>query len=185
VQYLDRLPPEAFWGRYAEMEERIRATAAVLPSYGVAGWGGLVMIGDWQWENEQLVSIGLAHGAPADESKLHVHTTVRDPTADVTSLRMAAVRPAWDDKDEMLRRLREFGTVAGESSTIAVDAAPVEFTVWGEAGRWWAAGHHDGFGLVLEGQRIPIGRVELVRIHDLDPYLAGRRAYLRALRGES
>jgi hypothetical protein len=167
------------------MEERIRATAAVLPSYGVAGWGGLVMIGDWQWENEQLVSIGLAHGAPDDESKLHVHTTVRDPTADVTSLRIAAVRPAWDDKDEMLRRLREFGTVAGESSTIAVDAAPVEFTVWGEAGQWWAAGHHDGFGLVLEGQRIPIGRVELVRIHDLDPYLAGRRAYLRALRGES
>ena len=185
MQYAGRLSPEAFWAHYEHMEERIRATATVLPTYAPSGWMGLRMIGDWEWENDRLVTVGLAHGAPNGAGPtLHVHTTVRDPVADVVSLPMAAAGPP-QDKDDVLRRHGEFHAAAGEPATITVDAAPVSFTVWGEVDQWWAAGHHDGLGLMLEGQRIPVGDIELVRVHDLKPYLAGRRAYLRARRGES
>lgn len=47
------------------------------------------------------------------------------------------------------------------------------------ADAWRVAGHHDGSGLVLETRQIPWTEVGLVRVHDLEPYLAGRRAYLR------
>lgn len=35
VQYAGRLSPEEFWTRYAEREERVRASAAVLACYGL------------------------------------------------------------------------------------------------------------------------------------------------------
>jgi len=82
------------------MEERIRATAAVLPCYGLAGWVGLRMIGDWEWENDELVTVGRTHGTPeSDGPTPHVHTTIRDPAADVASLRMAAAGPPRDEDD--------------------------------------------------------------------------------------
>ena len=185
MQYAGRLSPAEFWARYAEMEERIRATASALPCYAPVGWVGLRMFGDWQWENGQPVTIGLAHGArDGDGPTLHVHTTVRDPAVDAASLRTAEAGPARD-KADMLRRVNELGTAAAEPATIPVDGAPVTFTVWRKADRWWAVGHYGGFGLVLEGERISVDHVDLVRVLDLDPYFAGRRAHLRARRGES
>jgi hypothetical protein len=185
MHYRGRLLPDAFWAHYAQTEERIRSTAAVLPCYGLVGWVGLTMIGDWEWENDVLVTVGLAHGAPdGDGPTLHVHTTTRDPAADVASLRMAAAgRPR--DADDMRRRRRELDAAGGGPWTLAVNATPVAFTVWTEADRWWAAGHYDGFGLVLEGRRLPVSEVALARVDDIEPYLVGRRAHVRALRGES
>jgi hypothetical protein len=184
VQQTGHLSPEAFWARYAEMEERIRSTATVLPCYGLVGWTGPRMVGDWEWENGDLVSVGLAHGDPdGDEPALHVHTTTRNAAADVASLRMADAGPPRD-ADDLRRRRRELRSAGGELSTLSVDGTSVAFTVWTEQERWWAAGRYGGVGLVLESRWLPVGEVELARVDDLEPYLAGRRAHLRALRGE-
>lgn len=180
-----RLLPEAFWERNAQMEVRIRATATLLPCYGLTGWSGLGMVGDWEWENDHLVTVGLAHGAPdGTDPMLHVHTTVRDPSADVASLRMAAAGPPRDETDT-LRRRQAFDAGDDESAMIEVGAAGVRFAVWRDGDRWWAAGHHGEHGLVLEARRIPTSDVGLERVYDLDPYIDGRRAYLRNRRGEA
>jgi hypothetical protein len=48
------------------------------------------MIGDWHWEGDRLISAGLVHGAPDDDGPmLQMHTTTRDPSQDVQSLRIA------------------------------------------------------------------------------------------------
>lgn len=142
------------------------------------------MIGDWEWENDRLVTVGLGHGAPVGGGPAaQVHTTVRNPRADVASLRMADTGPPRDRAD-VFRLHHEFQAADAGSATIVVDAASVVFASWREADRWWAAGHHDGYGLVIEARGIPLGDVRLVRVHDLEPYIAGRRAYLRALRSE-
>ncbi|MFE4837579.1 hypothetical protein ACFRAU_23215 [Arthrobacter sp. NPDC056691] len=59
------------------------------------------------------------------------------------------------------------------------------FEVWREAGRWWAAGHHDGKSLILEGTtELDLSAVSQRRVSDIEPYLQGRRAQVRAARGE-
>jgi hypothetical protein len=184
VQFVGRLSPEEFWARYADMEERVRATAGILPCYGLTGWSGLRMIGDWTWENDRLVTVGLVHGAPDPPGPLlHVHTTLRDPRSDVGALRMAAAGPPRAEDDRFRRY--ELDADDGERITIAVDTATIRFTLWGAGDAWWAAGHDDQYGLVLEGRRIRVDEVRLERVYDLEPYLAGRRAYLRQRRGEA
>lgn len=179
-----RLSPEDFWGRYAEREQQIRATSTVLPCYGLVGWSGLRMIGDWEWECDRLVTVGLAHGKPEGTGpRVHVKTTVRDPGADTASLRWASA-PAVRAESDVVRR-RGFETAADDSVTIDVDGASVHLDVWHsqDLDRWWAAGRHGGYGLVLEAQLVSVDVVALDRIHDLAPYLDGRRTYLRELRG--
>jgi len=61
----------------------------------------------------------------------------------------------------------------------------VHFDVWHsrEQDQWWAAGRYEGHGLVLEARLVSVKDVGLHRVHDLEPYLDGRRAHLRELRG--
>jgi hypothetical protein len=81
------------------------ARRADLSCYGLAGWSGLPMIGDWTWENDRLVTVGLAHGAPDGPGPiLHVHTTLRDPRLDVGALRMPAAEQPRGKDDRFRRR---------------------------------------------------------------------------------
>jgi len=185
VRYAGRLSPEEFWARIAEMEQRVRDTATILPCYGLANWSGLLMVGDWAWENDQLVTVGLGHGDPAgDGPAVHVRTTVHDARREAASLRMTAERRPHD-KDDFLRRRHEVDAVPAVEMDIPVDSTPVRFQVWRGADRWWAAADHAAHGLVIESYRMPTDGIKLVRVHDIEPYLAGRRAHLRALRGEA
>jgi hypothetical protein len=77
------------------------------------------------------------------------------------------------DRADVFRLHHEFQAADAGSATIVVDAASVVFALWREADRWWAAGHHDGYGLVIEARGIPLGDVRLARVHDLEPYIAG------------
>jgi len=184
VRYAGHLSPEEFWERDAAMEQRVRETSTVLPCYGLVGWSGLRMIGDWEWENDRLVTVGLAHGAPEGTGpRLHVKTTVGDPAAVVALLRASA--PEARTEGSIARWRRELEAEPDDSVTIEVDSAGVQVDVWHSEGRdrWWAAGHHGGHGLVLEAHLMSAGDVRLHRVHDLEPYLDGRRAYLRQVRG--
>ncbi len=130
MRYAGHLSPEEFWERYAELEQRNRATSAVLPCYGLVGWSGLRMIGDWEWENDRLVTKGLAHGALEGTGPwLHVVTTVREPRADAASLRLASA-PAVRNESDVPRRQRKLGADPDDSVTIEVDGVGVHFDVW-------------------------------------------------------
>jgi hypothetical protein len=142
------------------------------------------MVGDWAWESGELVTVGIAHGDPdRDGPAVHVRTTVHDPRAEVASLRMDAGAPYGND--DVLRRRREPDIAPGDDVQFLVDSTPVPFELWHEGDRWWAAAAHAGYGLVVEGRRVAAELVTLVRVHDIEPYLAGRRENLRARRGEA
>ena len=88
--------------------------------------------------------------------------------------------------EDLSHRLQVLTAERGEDVSIPVDGAEVLFVVWREAGRWWAAGQHDGNGLILEGTAgLDVLALSLRRVSDIEPYLQGRRAQLRAVRGES
>lgn len=178
-----RLSPEEFWARIAVGEQRIRDSAATLPTYGVADWPRLLMVGDWGWEDSLLVTVGLAHGvATGDGPAVHVRTTVHDPRSAVASLRMASAG-APHDKSDLLRR-REAAVAPSDQIDVLVDFAPVRFEVCNDGDdRWLAAAEHTGYGLIVESRRTTVDSLALVRVHDVEPYLAGRRANLRARRG--
>lgn len=185
VRITGQLSPEEFWARDAELEQQIRASSTFLPYRGVDGWSGLQMIGDWQWENDRLVIAGLAHGAPQGTGpRLHVVTTVRDPRSVAASLRSASAAAKRGESDAAHQR-RVLEADPDEEVTIPVDGAGVRLDLWHteDQDRWWAAGHHDGHGLVLEAHLVPTTEVGLHRVHDLEPYLDGRRTHLRELRG--
>jgi hypothetical protein len=142
------------------------------------------MVGDWQWLDGELVSVGLAHGAPdGDAPYLSAITTMRDPTQDAASLRVLRSGRPWDT-DDVVRRLDD-PDAGGEPASIAVDAEPVGLVVWRDGDRWWAAGHHRGYGVVLDARSIRVGEVALTRVDDIEPYITGDRVWLRERRGEA
>jgi hypothetical protein len=179
------LSPEEFWARIAASEQRMRESAAILPIYGVAGWSGSLMVGDWDWKNGQLVTVGLAHGHPSgDGPSVQVQTTVLHPRTAVASLRMAHLA-APHDKDDFQRRRREADAAATGHVDIAVDSVPVPFGVWNDGDPWWAAAQQADYGLILEARHMAMDQLALIRVHDIEPYLAGRRAHLRVPRADN
>ncbi|MGI8868072.1 MAG: hypothetical protein ACR2F6_04270 [Mycobacteriales bacterium] len=163
----------------------MRDCSTMLPIYGLADWPGPVMIGDWGWENGRLVTVGIAHGDPTgDGPAVQVATTVHDPGTAVASLRMASAEAARHE-DDALRRQHEADVAPSGQVDLLVDSAPVRFELWNAGDRWWAATAYAGYGLVVEARRTAVGPLALVRVHDIEPYFAGRRASLRARRDEA
>lgn len=181
MRYAGRLSAEEFWGHITDLEQRVRAAAGTLPCYGVAGWSGGLMLGDWEWQDDQLVATGLAHGAPDSVGPaVHVHTTAYDPRRKVVALQMAAHGAPLGSRSPPPAQ-----PAASREVPISVDGVVVPFAVWDEADQWWATATMGDWGLLLEGDRVPAEQVALVRVDDLEPYLSGSRVYLRAYRGEA
>ncbi|WP_307028475.1 hypothetical protein [Arthrobacter globiformis] len=115
------------------------------------------------------------------------------PTIQVTTtsprLTIAHRRPILDGAplsgEDLSRRLRVLTSERSEAVSVPVDGAEEPFDVWRGSDRWWAAGHHDGNGLMLEGTTgLDVEALSLRRVADIEPYLRGRRAQIRAARGE-
>ena len=183
MRIVGHLTPDEFWRRVESGEEQVRAGASSIPTYGLSGWGGPIMIGDWEWENKELILAGLAHGTPDADSCVEVVTTVHDPRRQAVRSMERAIGLTPIDADYE-RRHRAIQDVTGGEVQIRVDGRATTFTTWGGRERWWAAGTVDGLGVVLETRRYPLEQVDLVRIDDVEPYLAGRREYIRLCRGE-
>ena len=177
------LTPDEFWRHIDSIEEQVRAGAGSMPTYGLNDWDGPIMISDWEWQDKELILAGLAHGTSATDSWVQVLTTVHDPRRHAARSieRAIGVTPIDTDYE---RRRRAIQDVPGSDVPIWVDGRPTTFTTWGERERWWAAGIVDGLGVVLEGRQYPLDQVDLVRVDDVEPYLAGLREYMRACRGE-
>ena len=62
---------------------------------------------------------------------------------------------------------------AVERVEIPVDGAPVSFELLGDGRHWVAQGERGDLVVTLEARDLPLAQVQLVRVTDLEPYLAG------------
>jgi hypothetical protein len=180
-----KLGPQELWARIDEGDARIRAEARVVPLFGLDGWTGSRMTGDWGWENDRLVVAGLEHGDRQGGGLwVHVQTTSGDPEQVAfdhrMSVQLAATRP---DRYPAVRD--RLAADPGTRVVVTVENTPCEFRLWRDDAGWTAAARHGDAGLVVEGPAAAdITQVRLVRVTDIEPYIAGRRAWLRRARGE-
>jgi hypothetical protein len=169
----------------AQHDDEMRASAHLLPLHGVADGPRPVMVGQWLWEDGVLTTVGLSYGdQPGDGPYVHVRTTVADPATVCTALRIRA-RPRPRDRERFLA-LRQH--VAAEPNTvvvIVVDGRPESFDRWSGDGCWYAATRLGEYGLVVEARDVEPDQIDLVTVGDIEPYIAGRRAHLRALRHDT
>jgi len=131
----------------------VRAAAHETRLFGLQGWDGQVMVGDWEWQNERLMTAGLAHGTPDDDISVQILTVAGDPHPEaVRSISRATgvspLEPGYESKREAIR------DAPGDVLSILVDGAPVEFTMWGGPSRWWAAGDVNDAGVMIESRDI-------------------------------
>ncbi|ATL68836.1 hypothetical protein CRH09_24240 [Nocardia terpenica] len=179
------MPPGDFWARYDEAEGRIRSEAAAVALFQVADWGGPVMVGEWEYHDGQLAVVGLLHGNPdSDGPVVQVRTTTNDTMSDLIGLRMRLLGPAGDE-DRPWQTLSAMTADPGIPATIPIDSKEVDFSIWQWTDRWWATATYAGHGIVIEAERIDIDALALARIEDIEPYLTGRREWLRQRRGEA
>jgi hypothetical protein len=180
-----RLSPQEFWARIDQGDARVRASLGVLPLFGVDRWTGPRMTGDWEWENDRLVKVGLVHGdRDRDGPFVHVQAVSGNPAEVAVGLRMResshpiGAEEFWTSRDRL-------AADPGTQIVVDVDGEPCEFRYWtGDAG-WVAAAQHGDTGLLIEASAATdVAQVRLVRVTDIEPYIAGRHARLRRLRGE-
>ncbi|WP_395403744.1 hypothetical protein ACHMXB_06340 [Arthrobacter sp. UC242_113] len=178
------LSPDEFWDEYGRMEELVRGSFGGLPCYGLGEWTGPIAIGEWDLGSSPPTAVGVVFGSRDTGPMVQVTTTSQDPRLTIAHRRLMADRPPVSGED-LSRRLQVITAERSEEVSIPVDGAEESFAVWRDAGRWWAAGQHDGNGLVLEGTTgLDASALSLHRVSDIEPYLQGRRAQLRAVRGE-
>lgn len=82
-----------------------------------------------------------------------------------------------------LRKLEADDTPRDRIMEISVDGTSVLFEVWESSETRWAASFAD-HRIVLEARECPLEGLGLHRVHDLEPYLAGRASVIREMRGE-
>jgi len=185
MRFAGRLTPDEFWERNRALDQQIRDAALSFPSYGLKEWSDPIMLGGWEWQDETLILAGLKHGTPdTDGPTVDVLTTVHDPIGKAASLVVSALGLTPLD-DEYRRRRDEVEAAEDHTALIPIDGQAVSFVVWGGRERWWAAATAGNVGIVLEGRRYPLDRVALIRVRDVEPYLSGKNAYMRAFRREA
>jgi len=179
-----RLTPEELWAHMTQLEEQVRALAQLLPLYGVADWTGLRLLGDRGWHNDALTEVGLAHGDRNSTGPVAgVQVTMRDGESAVRNLRIA--EHDWSGEVQLRALEHRLAATPTTSVDITIDGQPERFTRWNDDARWYAAARRDDHSVVIEARDITTAHIGLVRVRDIEPYLAGRRAHLRALRGET
>ena len=68
---------------------------------------------------------------------------------------------------------------------LKVDGRREPFEVWVRGAVWWAATTLGGRTLAVVARDVPFEDVALRRVTDIEPYIDGRRLWLRRMRGEA
>src|SRR5205807_5514057 len=161
------------------------AEAGVLPCRGVADWPGWLMLGDWSRRDGQLISAGLVHGrGEVDDDELpRVEVMVGTGTPeDLVRQRLLNVAlPRQPDERGVLDAMGRANSAPTGTVTISVDGSPAIFDQWVHRQTWFAARRQDGHALAVEARHIRPDELAIVRVPDIEPYLAGRRANLRRM----
>ncbi|MGI5181820.1 hypothetical protein ACQEVZ_36515 [Dactylosporangium sp. CA-152071] len=187
MRYGGRLNRIEFTALIDQRANRIRASAAALPLYGMAGWSGPCRIGAWTWDEDRLVHAGLTFGDPAAGGGwVEVVTTAGPPLPLLIDMRVAAVMPQPpEDRKTYERNLRAASTPAPHRVGITVDGVPKPFQRWPDqqvtAGqRGWLAVLDEVPGLLLRVSNLAPAEIGLARVGDLEPHLVGTRTQLLA-----
>ncbi|MET3904504.1 hypothetical protein [Paenarthrobacter sp. 4246] len=185
MEFSGYLPPDEFWAMNDTMDQEVRDGVGILPLFHFADWNGPVMLGSWQLDGSEG---GVIHGSAFSQTGplIDVVTTTQDPR-EVVRNRWRASAGIPHNPEELQRRNDAFHALNSEHLTITVEGATTPFTLWPGTNSWLAAGHAGGFGIVIDAQRTPLPPqpVNLTRVSDVEPLLQGRRAALKAIRGES
>ncbi|BCJ66145.1 hypothetical protein [Polymorphospora rubra] len=177
----EKLNPQQFQARADEQIERIRATAHELPLYGLANWTGSRMVSNWMVWNDVLEMAGLGFGAfPGSGPRIEVMVSKQDG-ANATLDRRREIRHELEPPrtEDIFNRIeRELQAETPGEAVIAVEGEPQHFSVWQHAGGWIADTLCSGHRITLKAHGVDPASVELCRVHDIEPYLDGRRTFL-------
>ncbi|MFB2581307.1 hypothetical protein ACEXQD_08645 [Herbiconiux sp. P15] len=208
------LTPDEFWSRVDETDERLRESFEPVGAFGLVEWPGFAMVSEWEFGGSTRV-LSFAHALPqpptdlpgvaddadgggrasgrdgndasasggdGDPFEVHVHWRDGDSRSVVARLRRRALTAAGGSQ----YRTRPPGEgLPDRIEQIEVEGLEQPFELWERGDRWWAATTLSGRTLAVEARGVTPAGVALHRIADVEPYLAGRRAWLRRIRAES
>lgn len=173
---------DEFWSAVQADDERVRRSRSDLALFAPARWTTSVALGEWAFEAGPRE---LVHGLPDDQEPFI--SVVTTPGRGLDTVRARWINhhgsPAHN-KAEHLERVRAFETHETRRGRVLVEDSWVEFDVWGDDTRWWAAVETPRYGIALEAANLDPAALALVRVDDVEPYLAGRTAWIRRQRGE-
>jgi hypothetical protein len=122
--------------------------------------------------------------AGSDPFDVHVHWRTGDSRAVVDRLRrresaLQARTSSW------YRPVSPTEHLPDRIVDLKVDGRREPFEVWVRGAVWWAATTLGGRTLAVVARDVPFEDVALLRITEIDPYIDGRRLWLRRMRGEA
>ncbi|MER7008626.1 hypothetical protein ABT297_37025 [Dactylosporangium sp. NPDC000555] len=178
-----KIDPGRFWAMQDEIDARMRAAAPGVLLLAMRDGPDPAMTGNWSWEDGRLASAGLLHGDPESGGPYcHVITTATGPDDVVRMQRLAAIAAAAPRATRTMPDELGTGTLA---TTVEIDGPMVETQSVNESDRWFQTAILDGTGIVVESRGVDPRSIVLVRVTEVEPYLDGRRQYLRSRRGRS
>lgn len=178
---------------YRQEESMFRSSG--LPLYGLgSSFLGARTLRGWEGTDDEVTGLGLGHGDPFDAGAPGVEVRVKvrsaflhagigdrgtlarelwhraHPLPEMSPENFLAAH--WEREHELASRPKPvWGTVA-----ITVDGQPVEFQWLAEGEHWVAVRDLDDVFITIWAHGMPPGMVDLVRVHNLEPYVTGSRA---------
>ncbi|MCS5722901.1 hypothetical protein N1028_08000 [Herbiconiux sp. CPCC 203407] len=196
------LTPDEFWNRVDETDERLRASFEPAGAFGLVEWPGFAMVTDWDYSGHTRV-LSFAHELPPKDSpeerdpdrappvgtgrgedafEVHVHWREGDSRSVVERLRRRAERV---DGGSQYRVLSPAEGLPDSIVPLALGGLEHPFELWERGDRWWAATTVGGRTLAVEARGVSPDAIALDRVTDVEPFLQGRRAWLRRVRSDS
>jgi hypothetical protein len=176
-------------GRRRQSEQAALFRSAPFPLYGLPpSYQGRRYLGGSYAGGKRAVALSLLHGSiDGEEPFVIVETSTLKSGHGGGPMRVLADL-CWDrsrmDSSEFEDRLRasQLGTdslddVAWTSVAVSVQEVVRPFMLASREQEWVARTEVDGHLVTIEGSAFPLASVELVRIEDLTPYIAGSREY--------
>ncbi|MEU8242262.1 hypothetical protein AB0C07_28760 [Actinoplanes missouriensis] len=168
MRFAGRLDRATFTATVDRRLTTIRQAAGELALYEPVGWSGPRRIGSWSWTNDRLTAGALRFG---EDPWLEVITTTGPVAEVVIEQRMAAALETRGPREVDIPVLDPPGELIAE-----VDAETRRFDLWPDGPRWQAASPP----IVISADGFAPAGIRLVRVAEIEPYLAATRATLLA-----
>lgn len=175
MQITGYLAPDEFWALMRESDDRLRTSFLTAPVYGLSGWPGSAMVGEWSFGEGNR---GFQYRDSTEHRPAVVVETgdAGDPRCLLAAFRR---RDVFDPGSAVVA-----ATLPDRIVEAAVDGAPVAFEVWDDADRWWGVGVIRGRAILIESRRTLGQPIALELVTDIEPLLAARNDEIRRARGE-
>lgn len=177
------LTPDEFWSAVRADDERIRRSSGDLALFAPARWTSSVALGEWAFEAGPRE---LVHGLPGNQAPFISVVTTPGRGRGIARARWITHHGSPPHNTaEHLERIRAFDALKPRRRRVFVGDSRVEFDVWEHDTRWWAAVEASRYGIALEASDLDPATLSLVRVDDVEPYLAGRTAWVQRQRAET